>query len=110
MPTSRLSDVKELTENSDLSTSSDSDDDGLPRRPRRQPRETDEELLQKTLNDYVNPSGPSPGNVGFEMPDLTARDAVRSTGESSTTVLRTGDPSSATRTQLTVGDDHSVET
>lgn len=87
-------------------SSEGSDDDVLSRRPRRQPRETDKELLDKTLKEYINPSQPPEGNASPESSMMATKDAAASGGESSSMVLPTADPPSSGHNQPSVEDDH----
>ena len=102
----QLSDVLELSEDSDLSISSDdSDDDIMPDRQSRQPRETDEELLDRTLKEYVDPLHPPQDTASPRSSVFGTRDAVRK-GESSTPTRRTAALSTSGREQPSVEEDH----
>ena len=58
---SRLSDIQERSEKASVTSSSDeSDDIDVPEGRRGGLRQTDKELLEKTLNEYVNRASDSP--------------------------------------------------
>ena len=102
----RLSTIQEITEGSDGSTSSEDSDDGvIPRRLRRQARETDEELLQKTLKEYVNPPVLLRSNTSRELPIL----ATASEGEPSAAAVRDEDPSTRAQAQPSVEEVQDVD-